>query len=138
MTEATKNVNPRAWTLAKGAPYSELVHVRVHFAAWIIAAAHAAGYVKLNKASVTSTKSGDFELFRQLVGKSAKRTWTQSGRVTEKEITAAGLNEMNARLAGQNAYATDMEIVKAAAAAIKKGGEMKLGDKVYKLLVPIK
>lgn len=138
MTEATQTVKPRAWTLEKGAPYFDLVHTREHFAAWIIAAAHVAGYIKLNKVSVTSTKSGDFDLFKQIVGNSAKRTWTKSGRITAAEITAAGLNEMNARLAGQNAYSTDMEIVRAAAAAMKKGGSFKLGERTYKLLVPIK
>lgn len=137
--KATEKVTPRAWTLAKGAPYSELAHNRAHFSGWVIAAAQVAGMIRLNKLSVTSTKkAGDFELFKELVGKSAKRTWTQSGRVTKKGITAEGLNEMNARLAGENTYSTEMDIVRREAAAMRKGGALKLGETEYKLAVPIK
>ena len=138
VAKAVENVKPRAWTLGKGAPYSALVHNRKHFAALVIAAANVAGLIRLNKMSVTSTRKGDFDLFKAIVGKSARRTWTRSGRVTSNGVTKDGLNEMNARLAGENAFATDMEIVKVMVAGIKKGGVMKVGETEYKLIVPIK
>lgn len=128
----------KAHTLAKGKPYSQLVARRDHFAAWVIAAAAVSGMVRTNKASVTSTKKpGNQKLFKAIVGKTAYGTWTKS-RISDKGITAEGLNEMNTRLAGGNRYATTMDVVKAMTAAMRKGGTLELDGRKYKLLVDIK
>lgn len=135
---AEKQVKIRAYTLEKGKPYGQLTANREHFAAWVIAAANVAGFVTLNKKSVGKSKTpGDSALLAKIIGRSATNTWKKKG-LRDNAISVEALNEMNTRLAGGNAFATTVGVVKAMVAGIKTGKAIKLDDKEYKPVAAIK
>ena len=157
---ATQKAVPmvQAYTLLGGkkSPYTTLTKDRKAFSAWIIAAGMVGDYVTISaKGLPTKTrKKPQYGLFRMLVGSTAWNYWNgKSERMNHEaaytdddgkkhpaiaEFTQAGLNEIQARLAGNSkGYDTDLELVNQFADAMRKGGTVKHENNVYKLDSPI-
>ena len=120
---------------AKGAKYAE-VESHLGKVALATAAIVNLGAGRLTKTGNVSTtkKAIDMPAFRRIVGNTAART--VGARVFGKDgkLTAAGINFLNARTAGEaKGWNTDAESVIAVTAAMKKGGKVELADGVISL-----
>lgn len=119
-------------TLEAGTPYRNLSHNRTAFSAFTLAALAVSGYLQLTAKSATKARSkGNTALFKKLVGKTAFKTWKVRMNKEQVALSADGLNEVSARLAGESHYSTDMITVKEFVTAIQNGGTLKVGPQAF-------
>lgn len=124
----------KAFTLAAESrtPYRQLTADRKAFSAWIIAAGIASGVIAMKGEAAPKQAKGAPGLFGLLIGSTARGHWKRTGRIDDSGFTVAGLNEIQARLAGATkGYNTDRETVYTFAQAMAKGGKVEVGGRVY-------
>lgn len=114
--------------------YSQIQANRKAFSAYTIAALQVAGMIALSEKGAPIAKKGNFQLFGYIVGNTAKSHWAASGRIEGGQVSAAGLNEIQARLTGQTrGYNTDLSYVKEFAHAMQKGGTVEVNGGKFSL-----
>lgn len=115
--------------------YSELTGNRKAFSAYTIAALVTANMIKVTEKGAAMASKGNVSMFRALVGNTAAVHWNAQGRIgNDGQITAAGINEVQSRLAGQSrGYNTEAEFVTAFVGAMAKGGSVELNGGKFKL-----
>lgn len=134
---AALNVRVAYGSEDKKSPYS-VFNTHDVFSAYTIACLVVCNMVALSaKGAPTKAKGKAYPgLWRMLVGKRAASYWRKKERVTSEGITAAGLNEIQARLSGNSrGYSTTLETVNAIVAVVTKGGPVTLQKTTYRFTV---